>query len=487
MQIKNFLWPLSISLTLLACSKESSKKSLGDQNPERDNTPGLVALIDAENLSYYRDIKPLIDIKCAACHSAGGLAGLDLNSYDQVLAKRTSIKAAVLSKQMPPWLAETGHQNYRDDLSLSPLELSKLVHWLDLGAKPGELSTYTKPAAKTGFQANATVPLFAEGGSFLPEQSSSDEYRCFIIPLDKQFDASNYITGFTAHAGNQKLTHHLVAYLAGPDLLGVLGELDAAEDGRGYRCFTGALPDRLGDPAVQQALEAQHPGITTKLKNEIYWLAHWAPGMDGGYSFPEGTGIKIPRGGAFVVQMHYYTESAKGETDQGTTFALSTAKTVNKPAFYYPLTNQQWLQSRDNLMMVIPAGQSASFTFDRNLSKIAAYGKRVLGLGDISVKNIEVHSANLHMHAIGASGQVSLGRIGQPAETLLHIPQWDLHWQRDFQFQAPKIISSSDWDQWQNTVSCDFTNTNPSDVFGGYGSRDEMCFNFGFFAFDLGN
>lgn len=474
-----FLSPLFFSVVSGACSKSSSNKA------ETDPTPPQSA--DAQSLTFYKDIKPLMDRKCSGCHTEGGLAGLDLTGYTQVKALRNSIKAAVVAKRMPPWLAEAGHQTYRDDLSLSSVELKKIVDWVDLGAEEGSPSDYVQPIKPDAFQPDLNLPVFVDEGTYLPDQSASDEYRCFIIPFDSKLGNNEFITGFTATAGNKKIAHHLVAYMASQELIPVLQELDDSEEGRGYRCFGGALPDRLGDPAAQAALEAKYPGIMEKLNSETYWLAHWAPGMDTGYTFPQGTGIKVPTGGAFVIQMHYYTHDAKGEVDQNTRFAIKLADTVAKPAFYYPLTNNSWLDSRNNKSMVIPAQQTATFATEATLARIAAYGEQILKMPAASVKNLEVHSANLHMHAIGAAGRITLNSVdGTKEEILLNIPEWDLHWQRDFQLDQPKIVAPSDWNNTVNRVSCTFYNDRSEDAFGGFGSMDEMCFNFGFFAFDLG-
>lgn len=469
---------LLITLSWSACKKTSSDRNAAETLPPQS--------ADAQSLTWHKDIRPLMELKCLSCHNPGGLAGLELNSYATVKALRNSIKAAVVTRRMPPWLAEEGHQLYRDDLSLSAAEIKKVVDWVDLGAEEGSPNDYVPPTRPAAFQADVILPIFPDGGSYLPDQTASDEYRCFILPLGESLGNNAYITGFNTLAGNKKIAHHLVAFMVTPEIVSVLNELDAAEEGRGYRCFGGALPDRLGDAEVQAALEAKYPGILAKLNSETYWLAHWAPGMDEGYAFPEDTGIKVPSGGAFVIQMHYYTQDARGEADQNTKFAMMLAPSVKKPAFYYPLTNMDWLESRNNRSMVIPAGSSASYSVEAPLSRVAAYGGNVLKQPLSAVKNLEMHSANLHMHAVGASGRISLRTEGGREETLLNIPAWDLHWQRDFQFATPKVMAPTVWSSIMNRVSCTYDNPGNTEVFGGYGSFDEMCFNFGYFAFDLG-
>lgn len=476
------LVPVAALTVFYACL--DSKKSSDPETPAVPVTPGLVDIPDAANLTYHKDIKAIVVSKCTSCHTEGGLGGFSLETYPELTAKQGSVRSAVLGKRMPPWIADAGHQTYKDDLSLTPIELSKLVQWIDRGAQEGQASDYKAPQKKETFAADQTYSIFTDGGSYLPDQKRADDYRCFIVPFENKLDAVNYVTGFDAIAGNKKIVHHIVVYMASAEILPYLNELDQEEPGRGYECFGGATPDRIGDPAVQAAWEKKYPGSIRKLNDENYWLAHWAPGMEGGYSFPDQSGIMIPKGGAFVVQMHYYTNGAKDEVDQNSTVAIKTATQVRKPAFYYPLTKAGWTESRTNRSMVIPAGEERTFSTERSLSQIADYGKRVLKL-TTPIKNLEAHSSNLHMHAFGKSGIIRQGRVGQDAETLLSVSAWDLHWQRDFQWETAKVVPLAELGQWRRSVECTYSNSTESEVFGGYGSYDEMCFDFGYFAFEL--
>jgi hypothetical protein len=150
------------------------------------------------------------------------------------------------------------------------------------------------------------------------------------------------------------------------------------------------------------------------------------------------------------------------------------------------LTNPAWLLGSQNQSMVIPPKSQASFAVEQTLSEIAEYGLNILGL-DQELRTLEVHSANIHMHSFGDSAFVTLREEDGEEEVLLKISHWDIHWQRDFQFEEAKIIPASDLHKWSNRIECTFFNTTEHNVYGGFGSLDEMCFNFGFFALDLRN
>jgi hypothetical protein len=258
-------------------------------------------------------------------------------------------------------------------------------------------------------------------------------------------------------------------------------ELDAAEDGPGYQCFGGAVPDRLGRPADRQAYEAQHPGGIRELSLGSFWLAHWAPGMDG-HEFPAGTGIRLAPGGGLVVQMHYYGGAAPGERDAGTRMDFRVADRVERPAMHFAQTRNVWLNGERTGSMVIPPGGTATFETSSTLGDLLPQIARVTGVDLAQVRGLEVHSANLHMHAIGHSGTITLRDRAGSTETLLSVPRWDLRWQRDFTFVQPKVFSRDDLPGVVLSVRCTFSNPRDRPVYGGYGSDEEMCFNFSYIA-----
>src|SRR5262249_32731922 len=55
-------------------------------------------------VAYYRDVAPIIEARCVRCHQQGNIGPFPLTTYQEVFAQRTAIKAAVLTRHMPPWL-----------------------------------------------------------------------------------------------------------------------------------------------------------------------------------------------------------------------------------------------------------------------------------------------------------------------------------------------------------------------------------------------
>src|SRR5262245_38424915 len=72
-----------------------------------------------DGISYYRDIKPLVEQRCVRCHQAGDIAPFPLMTYEDVATHAGAVKNAVAQRIMPPWLAGKGCTDYKHDPSLS--------------------------------------------------------------------------------------------------------------------------------------------------------------------------------------------------------------------------------------------------------------------------------------------------------------------------------------------------------------------------------
>ena len=59
--------------------------------------------IIAQEITWYKDIAPLIQNKCASCHHDGGGAPFSLLSYEDVTKRASFIRDVVKSRYMPPW------------------------------------------------------------------------------------------------------------------------------------------------------------------------------------------------------------------------------------------------------------------------------------------------------------------------------------------------------------------------------------------------
>lgn len=96
-----------------------------------------------DQVTFSKDIAPILQRSCQNCHNPQGLAPMPLMTYKDARPWARSIKerTALRDKRgvMPPWFVEKniGIQHYKNDPSLSDLEIAKIAKWVDSGAPEG--------------------------------------------------------------------------------------------------------------------------------------------------------------------------------------------------------------------------------------------------------------------------------------------------------------------------------------------------------------
>src|SRR6476469_1941368 len=95
------------------------------------------------DVTYTRDIAPILQRSCENCHRPNGAGPMALTTYEEVRPWARAIKQRTgigpHAGVMPPWYVEknVGIQKYKNDPSLSELELAKVAKWADSGAPEG--------------------------------------------------------------------------------------------------------------------------------------------------------------------------------------------------------------------------------------------------------------------------------------------------------------------------------------------------------------
>lgn len=106
----------------------------------------VIASAQSSEITFHKDIEPILQRSCQNCHREGGVAPMPLVSYDQVapFAGLIEYKTALRDRAgaMPPWYMEKdiGIQDYKFDPSLSDEEIVAISRWARNGAPKGEPS-----------------------------------------------------------------------------------------------------------------------------------------------------------------------------------------------------------------------------------------------------------------------------------------------------------------------------------------------------------
>lgn len=415
---------LSLGFALVGCSG-------GDTQGAGAGTPGA-------GPTYHRDVKAVVDAKCASCHVAGGIAPFALTTFAEVSAQKAAVKAAVENGTMPPWPPAQGCSDYLDDRSLSAEQIKTIASWVDTGAAEGDPKDAPAAAESKGglsrVDRTLTMPV-----AYTP-QLSPDDYRCFLV--DWPETETTFVTGVGVQPDNAAVVHHVIAFLATPDQVADYQALDDAESGAGWTCFGGP-----GGPVAGAG-----------------WVGAWAPGTLG-VDYPAGTGIEIPPGSKIVIQVHYNTSTTKPAPDQSSV-VVKIDKQVEKKAVLMPWANIEWVLAHK---MEIPAhAMDASHTYSEDPTPFMDFTAKGIIAKDTP---FTIYSAGLHMHTRGTSAVTKVIRSGGGEECLLDIPKWNFHWQGSYGFQKPVLFNPGD----ELSLECHWNNPSATAMNWGEGTGDEMC------------
>ena len=100
-----------------------------------------------ETTTFTRDVAPILNAKCVACHRPGEVAPMALLTYQDARPYARSIKEKVATRQMPPWFADKSAGTFANDPSLTDTEIATITSWVDAGAPQGDLEGSAEAAA----------------------------------------------------------------------------------------------------------------------------------------------------------------------------------------------------------------------------------------------------------------------------------------------------------------------------------------------------
>src|SRR5579871_2079657 len=100
------------------------------------------AVASGADVTFHRDVEPILMRNCAECHRPGQCAPFNLLSYEDAARRAQQIALVVRKRFMPPWKADTGDVEYQNCRRLTDAQIAVLKRWAEGGAAEG------KPAGK---------------------------------------------------------------------------------------------------------------------------------------------------------------------------------------------------------------------------------------------------------------------------------------------------------------------------------------------------
>ena len=219
---------------------------------------GQTAPPPAREMTFARDVAPILYKQCAYCHRPGEVAPFSLLTYKETRPWARAIKSAVVKRQMPPWNAHPDVGDFRDPRRLSDQEIATITAWVDGGAKEGNpADTPPLPKFEEGWQIGEPDLVLTMSEPVKIPASGAIPY--ITVPTDYVFPEDRWVQAIEVRPGNRRVVHHAVA--------------------------GAAIPGENG-PGGNQNVHLYSPGLEAMVWREGY-----------GKFFPKGT--------RFSFQMHY--------------------------------------------------------------------------------------------------------------------------------------------------------------------------------------
>lgn len=100
-----------------------------------------------ESITFTKNIAPIFQEKCQACHRADSMAPMSLVTYEETRPWAKAIRERVIKREMPPWHINktVGIQEFKNDRSLTDAQINTIVKWVDAGAPKGEMKDMPAP------------------------------------------------------------------------------------------------------------------------------------------------------------------------------------------------------------------------------------------------------------------------------------------------------------------------------------------------------
>src|SRR6185295_15213889 len=89
--------------------------------------------------TFNKDVLPILQNNCQACHRDGAIAPMSLVTYEETRPYARAIAKAVKSRTMPPWFADPAVGHFKNARILGDAEIGTIADWAEAGALEGDL------------------------------------------------------------------------------------------------------------------------------------------------------------------------------------------------------------------------------------------------------------------------------------------------------------------------------------------------------------
>lgn len=241
-----------------------------------------------EDVTYHRDIAPLLQNHCQSCHREGGVGPFELSSYEDAYDSAERIEMVVQERRMPPWhgYLDSHFGELASDKRLTSKEISTILDWVRTGAAEGDAAEGPKPIewpSDDAWQIGKPDYVFNIPGFRVPKHGILD-YQFFRVSLG--FETDRWFKAVQVKPGNAEVVHHVGLHVV------------PASD-KQYTGFTG-MAELYGMSAEGAILINDYvPGDTYNAK-----------------VYPSEQAVRIPKNSDLIFELHYTPNNREAVTDR---------------------------------------------------------------------------------------------------------------------------------------------------------------------------
>src|SRR5205823_4880723 len=163
------------------------------------------AAVATPEVTYNKDVAPILQKHCVACHRPNDIAPMSLMTYDEVLPFARLIRESVVQRKMPPWHADPAFGEFSNDARLTDEDIAIIDAWVQSGTKRGEARASSANAVLTqGWHIKPDVVLTAP--EFLVPKTAQDDYEYIYVPTN--FTEDKWIQAGEVLPGDRRVVHH---------------------------------------------------------------------------------------------------------------------------------------------------------------------------------------------------------------------------------------------------------------------------------------
>lgn len=353
------------------------------------------------DVTYYKDILPLLQQSCQSCHRDGE-PGSELfasfDSYETVAAMSGVMLSRIENRLMPPWHASTDPHNglggFKGDVRLSDEQIDMFRAWVEQECPAGDKQDAPAPRDwpdSDAWQIGEPDFVFEMPEPYVVPKYRLDEYQFYRVGAN--FPEDRYIQAIEMRPGNKAIVHHMGAILG----KSTFEPLNANQALLKLYGLTGDKIKKIGDYIPGDPFNAR--------------------------TYPTGYALKLPANHDLFFEMHY-TPTGKEEKPDLSKLGIIWADEPPQHTVETKVFNRKDLRIRPH---------------------VQHYEKRSYYQFSTDVL---IHALAPHMHYRGKDFTLykveNLGTTDESKQLVLKIPAYDFNWQRTYEFVNPLKLRAGD-------------------------------------------